>query len=46
MNNKICCVILVLIIIVLLYNIIVVEKFEEHDTNEINSIVSKMDGIH
>ena len=45
MNNKICCIILILIIIVLLYNITVVEKFTEHQTNEVNSVVSKLDGL-
>ena len=45
MNNKVCCVILVLIIIVLLYNITVVEKFDNHQNNEINSVVSKMEGL-
>ena len=45
MNNKVCCLILVLIIIVLLYNIIVVEKFDAHVPTEINSVVSKMDGL-
>ena len=44
MNNKICCVILVLIIIVLLYRITVMEHFDNHDNN-INSIVSKIDGM-
>ena len=45
MNNKICCIILILIIIVLLYNITVVEKFAEHQTDEVNSVVSKLDGL-
>ena len=45
MNNKVCCLILVLIIIVLLYNIVVVEKFDTNQPTEINSVVSKMDGL-